>query len=61
MVKESDMFVPLTKEMESSSSKEGLNLKFLFVDVEAFVRLAAVTLDIGGTPDSYFLLKDHIE
>ena len=47
--------------MDSNSSQEGLNLKFLLVDVEAFVKPAAVTPDIGGAPDSYFSLKDCSE
>ena len=61
LVKESDLFVPLTKEMDTTYSQEGLNLKFLLVDVEAFVKPAAVIPDIGGSPDSYFLLKDRSE
>ena len=61
LVKESDLFVPLTKEMDTTSTQEGLNLKFLLVDVEAFVKPAAVIPDIGGSPDSYFLLKDRSE
>ena len=56
-----DAFLPLTKEMDKSESPERFNLKFLLVDVEAFVKPVAVTPDIGGAPDSYFSLKDRSE
>ena len=47
--------------MDKNSSQERPNLKFFLVDVEAFVKPVAVILDIGGPPDSYFLLKDRSE
>ena len=60
-VAQSEMFVPLVKEVGGFTRGNVSHLKFYLVDVEAFVKPVCVVPDIGGAPNAYFLLKDRAE
>ena len=61
-IAKSDLFVPLVKEVQHiNKDGEVDGRKFYLADTEAFVRACAVIPDIGGPPNSYFMVKQRPE
>ena len=61
-IAKSDLFVPLVKEVQHiNKDGEVDGRKFYLADTEAFVRACAVIPDIGGPPNSYFMVKRRPE
>ena len=58
---ESEIFVPITKEVGKMVDGCVTELKFYLADVESFLSPIAVVADIGGPTNSYFLIKSRLE
>jgi hypothetical protein len=56
---ESEIFVPIIKEVGTMTDNMVSSLTFFLADVEAFVKPLAVIPDIGGPPNAYFWVKDR--
>ena len=56
---QSEIFVPITKEIGGLTNNVVSHMKFFLADVEAIVKAIAVIPDIGGQPNDYFMVKDR--
>ena len=56
---QSEIFVPITKEIGGLTNNVVSHMKFFLADVEAIVKAIAAIPDIGGQPNDYFMVKDH--
>jgi hypothetical protein len=56
---QSEIFVPINKELDANANDSEPNLRFYLANVEAFVKPIAVIPDLGGALNAYFLVKDR--
>ena len=59
LISMSEIFVPITKEVGGITQNRVSHLSFYLADVEGIVKPVAVIPDLGGAPNSYFMVKDR--